>query len=188
MLTQFKVTFPEGNFIYVFGKKVEKDRVIWIDTESEEALRNTGLQVFSGGQDDSGVLKHFIKIDQDSEILIEEPDIDGEEDTVMFNVKTGRQIALGAERQSLFTQVVRLAGTEIALVGVMHLAGNGRGVGPVARALVDGQQRQAGLGLEGGVFQAVQCIFRTVQQTGFQKVQRQGVLGALAVGTAEVPA
>ncbi len=102
MLTQFKVTFSVGEqLLYVFGKKVEKDRVIWIDAGSEEALRKTCIQVFSGGQDETGVLKHFIKIDQDPEILIEEPDIDGEEDTVMFNVKTGRQIALGAEWRPL---------------------------------------------------------------------------------------
>ena len=100
MLTQFKITFPEGNFIYIFGKK--EAGVIWIDTGSEEALKDTGLKVFSGDQDDSGALKRFVKIDQDSEIFfIEEPDTDGEEDTVMLNLETGRQIALGAEWRPL---------------------------------------------------------------------------------------
>ncbi len=62
------------------------------------------------------------------------------------------------------------------------------GLGPLARALVDGQQGQAGLGFERGVFQLAQRVFRAVQQAGLEEVECQRMLSAHAVGRWQVAA
>ena len=59
---------------------------------------------------------------------------------------------------------------------------------PVARALVDRQQREQGLALVGGALQLAQRFLRAVQQAGLEEVQRQRVLRAVAVGAAQVAA
>ena len=50
------------------------------------------------------------------------------------------------------------------------------------------QQREQGLALEGRAFQLAQRFLGAVQQTGPEVVQRQRVLGTMAVGAAQVAA
>ena len=88
----------------------------------------------------------------------------------------------------LLAQVVRQAAAEAAGFALVELARDLGGLGPVARAFVVGQARQAGLRFEGGAFELEQRVFGAVEQAGLEEVQRQGVLGALAVGFGEVAA
>ena len=59
---------------------------------------------------------------------------------------------------------------------------------PITGALVNRQQGQQGLRCECGVHQRAQGCFSAVQDTGFHIVQGQVVLGAFAVGAAQVGA
>lgn len=91
-------------------------------------------------------------------------------------------------RGGLLAQVMRHAAAEAAFAMVLQLLRNLGGLRPVARALIDGQQREQGLCLIAAAFELAQCVLGAVEQAGLEEVQRQVVLGAVAVGGAEVGA
>ena len=85
-----------------------------------------------------------------------------------------------------FAQVVRQARGEAAGFGIVQLLRNALGLRPVARTFVDRQQGDQRFALKGRSFQLVQGGLGAVEQTGLQKVQRQCMLGAVAVFLADV--
>ena len=88
--------------------------------------------------------------------------------------------------QSLLAQVVGDAYAVIPLPIGLHLAGNLYRLGPVMGAFVNGQARQACFVLVRGVVQPGKRLFCTIEQAGFEEVQRQGMLRTLALFLADV--
>ena len=105
----------------------------------------------------------------------------------LFQVALGACfIPLGDGSLGLLTQVMCLALAEVALTAGVQQGRYGGGLRPISCALVQGQPCQPCLLLKSRAFQRLQCGFGAVEQPGFEKVQRQGVLGAIAVSTREV--
>ena len=86
----------------------------------------------------------------------------------------------------LLAQVMREPALEVALSGVGQLMGNQGRLRPVAAAFIVGQQSQTRLCFKRCSFELEQRVFGTVEQAGLEVVQRQRMLGALAIGQAEV--
>ena len=109
-------------------------------------------------------------------------------DRVLQQCQCAVGIALGKGLAGLFAAVMRLAHAEVGFARALQQFGHLRGLWPFARTLVNGQSGQTGLAFVGGSLQFSQSVFGAVEQTSFQKVERQPVLGALSVGAAQVGA
>ena len=88
----------------------------------------------------------------------------------------------------LLAQVVGAPRAVAGLVGFVELLRHGRGLRPVARALVQGEQGQPRLGVVARAVERLVGGFGAVEQAGLQEVLRQRVLGAVALGAAQVGA
>lgn len=93
-----------------------------------------------------------------------------------------RQIALLAGRIGALTEEVRAPLAEVVFAILLERFGGLAGKLPVARTLVDAQQRHLRLVAAcRAVLEHAQCRFGMVEQAGLQKVHRQRILGAIPV-------
>jgi hypothetical protein len=99
-----------------------------------------------------------------------------------------RTVAVALGQLRLFAEVVGQPRGEAALFRVFEALRDLLGLRPVARALVDAQQGEQGLALEGRALELVQCRLGAVEQAGLEEIERQRVLGAVAVLASEVGA
>mmetsp|Transcript_70461 Transcript_70461/g.166094 ORF Transcript_70461/g.166094 Transcript_70461/m.166094 type:complete len:322 (-) Transcript_70461:270-1235(-) len=95
---------------------------------------------------------------------------------------------LGLGHQRLLAEIVGDAVGERPRACGLEFCGNVGRLGPVARALIQRQQRQAGFALEGGAAQHRVGVLRAVKQPGLEEVLGQLVLGTGTVGLGEITA
>ena len=96
--------------------------------------------------------------------------------------------ALGFGLLGDFALVVRDARSERAAASAIEHARHFHGTAPVARTLVEREQRQPRLAVEGRAFQGVPGGLGAVEQAGLHEVLRQRELGAVAVARLQVGA
>ena len=98
----------------------------------------------------------------------------------------GLVLRVGLERD--LAPVVRDARRERAGATALELLRHLDGGAPVARALVQRQQREPGFGVEGRAFERQVGGLGAVEQTGLDEILRERMLGAVALGAGQVGA
>ena len=88
----------------------------------------------------------------------------------------------------LFAQIMSAPRGKTSLIGVFEFCCDLRRFSPFTGALEGAQQRQPSLPLKMGAFQAVQGGLCAIQQASLEEVERQGVLCAIPVCSAQVSA